>query len=332
MPVAVVTGASAGVGRATAIRLAQAGYDVGLLARGRAGLAATAKDVEAAGQRPIELPADVAEWDAVDGAATQVEDELGPIDVWVNNAMTTVFGAVADVTAAEIRRTTEVTYLGQVHGTLAALERMRPRDRGRIVNVGSSLAFVGIPLQAAYCGAKFAVRGFTESVRAELLAAGSGVTVSQVHLPALNTPQFGWCESKMDRRATPVPPIYDVDVAAAAVLRAVGDGRRADVIGSWNTALVAVAQRFPGLVAHYAARTAVDSQQTDEPEQADRPSNLWAPVDDDHDEGAAGDARDTAGVRSPSFVATLPKQAVDLARSGVDEVAELARLLLRRVG
>jgi short-subunit dehydrogenase len=332
MPVAVITGASAGVGRATARRLAEAGYDVGLVARGREGLAAAGKEIEAAGRRWSQLAVDVADWDAVDAAATQVEDELGPIDVWVNNAMTTVFGAVADVDASEIRRTTEVTYLGQVHGTLAALERMRPRDRGRIVNVGSSLAFVGIPLQAAYCGAKFAVRGFTESVRAELLADGSGVTISQVHLPALNTPQFGWCESKLDHKAMPVPPIYDVDVASAAILRAVGDGRRSDVIGTWNTALVGLAQRLPGLVAHYAARTAVDAQQTEEREPSDRRSNLWSPVDDDHDAGPTGDFPQTGGVWSPSFLRSLPKVALDVARSAADQAVESARLLARNVG
>lgn len=332
MPVAVVTGASAGVGRATAVRLAEAGYDVGLLARGQAGLKGAVADVEATGRRALAIPTDVADWEQVDDAAGLVEVELGFIDVWVNNAMTTVFGAVEDVSPAEIRRTTEVTYLGQVHGTMAALERMRPRDRGRIVNVGSALAFVGIPLQAAYCGAKFAVRGFTESVRAELLADGSGVTISQVHLPALNTPQFGWCESKMDHEAMPVPPIYDVDVAAAAIVAAAEDGRRSSMVGSWNSFLVGFAQLFPGVVAHYAARTAVDSQQTDQPEDPQRPSNLWSPVDHDHDVGPEGTFDDTGGVRSTSFLASLPQLGLDVGRSVVDQVLESARLLVRRAG
>jgi short-subunit dehydrogenase len=332
MPVAVVTGASAGIGRATAVRLAKAGFDVGLLARGRAGLEAAAKEVEAEGRRAAIEPVDVASWDDVDRAADRIEQELGPIDVWVNNAMTTVFGAVADVSAEEIRRTTEVTYLGQVHGTLAALQRMRERDRGRVVNVGSALAYVGIPLQAAYCGAKFAVRGFTESVRAELLADGSAVTISQVHLPAVNTPQFGWCESKMEREAMPVPPIYDVDVAAAAIERAALDGPRSELVGSWNTFLVAFAQLFPGVVAHYAARTAVEGQQTDQPETPGRPSNLFRPVDDDQDVGPRGDFPHTQGVRSPSFLLSLPKLALDVARSTADQVGESARLLARRLG
>lgn len=323
MPVAVVTGASAGVGRATAVRLAESGYDVGLLARGRAGLDAAAVDVEKHGRRALALGTDVASWDDVDDAATRVEGTLGPIDVWVNNAMTTVFGQTSDVSAAEVRRATEVTYLGQVYGTLAALERMRPRDAGRIVNVGSALSFVGIPLQAAYCGAKFAVRGFTESVRAELLAAGSGVTVSLVHLPALNTPQFDWCESKMDREAVPVQPIYDPDVAADAILRAVQDGRRADVVGTWNTALVAFAQRFPGVTARYASRTAIDAQQGPRLAPRNRPSNLWHPVDDECDAGARGRFERTWGVLSPSFLRTLPRTAAALGRAAVDQVADM---------
>jgi short-subunit dehydrogenase len=332
MPVAVVTGASAGVGRATALRLAERGYDVALFARGEAGLKAAAAEVEASGQRALPIPTDVADWEQVDDAAARVEVELGFIDVWVNNAMTTVFGAVEDVSAAEIRRTTEVTYLGQVHGTLAALERMRPRDHGRIVNVGSALAFVGIPLQAAYCGAKFAVRGFTEAVRAELLADGSGVTISQVHLPALNTPQFGWCESKMDHEAMPVPPIYDVDVAARAIVAAATDGRRSTMVGSWNSILVAFAQFLPGVVAHYAARTAVDAQQTDQPEDPARPSNLWSPVDDDHDVGPEGHFDQTGGVRSPAFLASVPRLTLDIGKSVVDQLIESARLLARQAG
>lgn len=331
MPVAVVTGASAGVGRATAVALARAGYDVGLLARGRAGLEGAAAEVEAHQQRTCSVPTDVASWDAVDAAASKIEDELGPIDVWVNSAMTTVFGAVADVHADEIRRTTEVTYLGQVHGTLAALARMRPRDQGRVINVGSSLAFVGIPLQAAYCGAKFAVRGFTESVRAELLADGSAVTISQVHLPALNTPQFDWCESKMDHRAMPVPPILDPDVAARAIVRAAAGGEPSAIVGTWNAFVVAMERLAPGVVARFAARTAVDGQQTDEPVSADRASNLWEPVDDDTDHGTRGRFGDQdRGLLDPSFLRSLPGVAYDLAGSVVEELAASARRGRRR--
>ncbi len=331
-PVVVITGASAGVGRATARRFARGGYDVALLARGQAGLDAAAREVRACGQRALPIAVDVSVWDDVDAAATRVEHELGPIDVWVNNAMTTVFGAVADVSAAEIKRATEVTYLGQVHGVLAALARMRPRDRGRIVNVGSALAFVGIPLQAAYCGAKFAVRGFTESVRAELLHEGSNVTVSQVHLPAVDTPQFGWCESKLDRKAMPVPPIYEPSVPAEAVFRAAHDGRRAEIVGSWNTMLVALAQVIPGVVVRYAARTAVESQQTDEREDPNRPSNLWHPVDTANDAGATGDFGAVArGVLAPSFLRSLPKAVTDLVRAISGEVREEARAVSSRL-
>jgi short-subunit dehydrogenase len=319
MPVAVITGASAGVGRATVRRMADAGYDLGLLARGSAGLDGAARDVEDRGRRALPCTVDVAVWEEVDAAATQVEQELGPIDVWINDAMTTVFGAVSEVSAAEIRRATEVTYLGQVHGTLAALERMRPRDRGRIVNVGSALAFVGIPLQAAYCGAKFAVRGFTQSVRAELLAEGSRVTISQVHLPAVSTPQFEWCESKMEHKAQPVPPIYEPDVAAKAIVAAAIDGRRSEIVGSWNALLVGLANLAPGVVARYAARTCIHAQQTDEREVPGRPSNLWKPVDEASDAGARGPFAG-GGVLTPGFVASLPKIATDLAHAVVDEV------------
>jgi len=333
MPVAVVTGASAGVGRATVRRLAAAGYDIGLLARGAAGLDAARGEVEALGRAALAVPTDVSVWEEVEHAAREVEQHLGPIEIWVNDAMTTVFGAVEDVSAAEIRRATEVTYLGQVHGTLAALARMRPRNRGHIVNVGSALAFVGIPLQAAYCGAKFAVRGFTESVRAELLAAGSKVTVSQVHLPAVNTPQFDWCESKMARRAMPVPPIYDPDVAAKAIVRIATTGRRARIVGSWNRLLVALAQVLPGIVAHYAARTGIDAQQTDERQPEHAPSNLWVSVDDDHAVGADGRFTGQAdGVLTPSFLRSLPSVAAAFARAVGDEIVEVVRLPRRANG
>jgi short-subunit dehydrogenase len=325
-PVAVVTGASAGVGRATAVLLAERGYDVGLIARGRAGLKGAAAEVEAAGGRALVLRADVADFDAVDAAATKAEAELGPIDVWVNNAMTTVFGHLEDVSAAEVERTTSVTYLGQVHGTMAALTRMRPRGSGRIVNVGSALAFVGIPLQAAYCGAKFACRGFTESVRAELLAEGSPVTVSMVHLPAMDTPQFDWCESKMDGPARPVAPIYRPEQAAAAIVAAAEDGRRADVLGSWNRMIVSLAALAPGVVAHFAADTAVDAQQGDGHVDPDQPSNLFEPVDDDHDVGVHGRFADEAnGIATPEFVRTLPATAATLATSVAASFADRLR-------
>lgn len=235
-----MTGASAGVGRATAVAFARRGMSVALLARGHEGLRAAAADVDAAGGRALVVPADVADADAVEAAAELVERELGPIDVWVNNAMTTVFAPVWDVSAEEFRRATEVTYLGQVHGTMSALRRMRPRDRGTICNVGSALSFRAIPLQSAYCGAKFATRGFTEAVRAELLHERSGVAVTMVHLPAVNTPQFGWCLNRMPRRPQPVAPVYSPDTAAAHVVAAALDPHRQKILGGFNKTLVLI--------------------------------------------------------------------------------------------
>jgi NAD(P)-dependent dehydrogenase (short-subunit alcohol dehydrogenase family) len=305
--VALVTGASAGAGRATAVELAKHGFDVALLARGEAGLAAAATEVESNGSRALILPADVADYDAVDAAASRAEEELGPIDVWINDAMTTTFSPVADTKAEDFRRAIEVTFLGQVWGTMAALERMRPRDRGNIVNVGSALAFLGIPLQAAYCSAKFACRGFFESTRAELLHDGSHVRLSMVHLPAVNTPQFNWCQTTMDRHPQPVPPIYQPEVAATFIVQAALDGRRSKVLGSWNKLLVAAGQVAPGLGNHYAAQGAWESQLADLPLQDDRPDNLNHPADQTKDVGSHGifDAK-AKGFFDPSFLKTLP--------------------------
>lgn len=327
-PVAVVTGASAGVGRATARAFATRGFDVALLARGGAGLEAGTKEVEQAGGRALAVPTDVADWDEVDAAASRVEEELGPVAVWVNDAMTTAFAWFQDVRPEEFRRATEVTYLGQVHGTLAALDRMRPRDRGRIVNVGSALAFVGIPLQAAYCGAKFACRGFSESVRAELLAQGSNVTLSMVHLPAVDTPQFEWCLSRLPKQPQPVPPIYEPEVGARFIVDAALDGRRSKVVGAWNKLIVAGAKVAPSVLSHYAAATGISSQQTSEPPPPDRPSNLFEPVDADEDHGARGTFGDRAGgVLDAQFLRSLPKTsrqlAMAVAAAGGEKLARL---------
>src|SRR5205814_2577754 len=216
----VVTGASAGVGRAGVRAFARRGASVGLLARGAAGLQAAATEVRHAGGRAVAVPTDVAEPAEVEAAAGRVEDELGPIDIWVNNAMVSVFSPFKEMEAAEFRRVTDVTYLGVVYGTLSALKRMLPRNRGVIVQVGSALAYRGIPLQSAYCGAKHAVQGFTESVRCELLHDHSRVRVTMVQLPAVNTPQFDWVLSRMRRKAQPVPPIYQPEVAARAIVHA----------------------------------------------------------------------------------------------------------------
>jgi NAD(P)-dependent dehydrogenase (short-subunit alcohol dehydrogenase family) len=305
--VAVITGASAGVGRATAKAFADHGFDVALLARGSAGLEAAAKEVIDAGARALIVPTDVSRFAEVDAAATQVEEDLGPIEVWVNDAMTTVFAPTWDTPPADFQRAVEVTFLGQVWGTQAALTRMRPRDRGNIVNVGSALAFVGIPLQGAYCSSKFACRGFFESTRAELLHEGSHVRLSMVHLPAVNTPQFDWCETTLDRHPQPVAPIYQPELPAKWILQVALDGRRSKTLGSWNKMLVVTDTLFPGFGNQYAALAAWDGQLTNQPLQNDRPSNLCDPADAERDFGAHGifDSR-AGGVMDPAFLRTLP--------------------------
>lgn len=322
--VAVVTGATGGVGRATVRELARRGYDIGLLARGRAGLEAASAEVTAMGRRACAVPTDVADFEQVDAAGSRVEAELGPINAWVNNAMTTVFASVVDVEPGEIRRATEVTYLGQVHGAMAALSRMRPRDRGVIVSVGSALAFRGIPLQSAYCGSKFAVRGFMESLRGELLAEHSAIRVCQVHLPAVNTTQFGWCRSRMPRHPMPVPPIYQPEVPARAIVRIIDSGARRDVVGAWTWLMIQLNQLMPGVGDHYMAQTGIDSQQTDIPISADRPDDLEDPVDDDADHGAHGIFDECAdGLTDPSFLTTLPTAALKLAKAAGGRAAEV---------
>lgn len=326
-PVAVVTGASAGVGRATSVALAAAGYDVGLIARGEAGLRGAADDVLAAGGRALAIAADVASWDDVRRAAHAVEDQLGAVDVWVNNAMTTVFAPVSEVDPRDIWRATEVTYLGQVHGALAALELMRPRDRGVIVSVGSALAFRGIPLQAAYCGSKFAVRGFMEALRTELLHEGSHVRISSVHLPAVNTPQFEWCRSRLPGHPQPVPPIYPPELAARAIVVAARQAPRQRIVGSWNWLVVQGNKVFPGVFDHYAARTAWSSQQMPDEPVGERDGNLDKARDDDPgtDRGPAGRFGDRAGgVLDRNFLRSLGQVGLDVATSIRDRLRELA--------
>jgi short-subunit dehydrogenase len=284
--VVVVTGASAGVGRAVARALAARGASVGLLARGGDGLDGARRDVEAAGGRAVVAVVDVADASAVDEAAARIELELGPIDVWINNAMTSVFSSVDAMTAEEYRRVTEVTYLGTVHGTLSALRRMRGRDRGVIVQVGSALAYRSIPLQSAYCAAKHAVRGFTDSLRTELIHDRSGVAVTMVQLPAINTPQFGWVRSRLPRKAQPVPPIFQPEVAAEAIVWAAEHQPRELPVGA-TTELAMLGQKFvPGLMDRYLAATAWDGQMYDGREDPDRPDNLWQPLPGDR--GAHG--------------------------------------------
>src|SRR5580704_12789705 len=288
----VITGASAGIGRATAQLFAERGANVALIARGHAGLEGAAQEVGRAGGKPLAIAADVADFDQVVAAADQVETELGPIDVWVNVAFSSVFAPFDEISADEFRRVTEVSYLGFVHGTMAALARMRPRDRGVIVQVGSALGERSIPLQSAYCGAKHAINGFTSSLRCELLHEGSGVRVTVVQMPAVNTPQFSWVRSKLPRHPQPVPPIYQPEVAARGVLRAADHpARREYLVGASTRATILANRVLPGLLDRYLARTGYDSQQTSEPEVRGKPDNLWQPRDEapGTDHGAHGE-------------------------------------------
>lgn len=279
--VVVITGASAGVGRATAREFAKRKARIGLLARGMEGLEAARGEVEELGGEAILLPVDVADAEAVETAAATLEQQLGPIDVWVNNAMTSVFSPVKEMEAEEYHRVTEVTYLGVVYGTLAALRRMLPRNRGVIVQVGSALAYRGIPLQSAYCGAKHAIQGFTESLRCELEHDGSNVRVTMVQMPALNTPQFDWVKSRLDHKGQPVPPIFQPEVAARAIVWA-ADHERREVYVGWPTVKAIIGNKLaPGVADRFLARTGYESQQTDEPADPERPNNLWTPVGGD---------------------------------------------------
>jgi len=286
--VVAITGASAGVGRATALAFARRGARIGLLARGRAGLEGTRRDVEAAGGHALVLPTDVADATQVEAAAAQLEETFGAIDVWVNNAMASVFSPVKEMKPEEFERVTDVTYLGAVYGTLAALRRMLPRNRGSIVQVGSALAYRGIPLQSAYCGAKHALQGFCDSLRCELLHDGSAVRLTMVQLPAMNTPQFEWVKSRLPHRAQPVPPIYEPEVAANAIVWASEHDRREIDVGGPTVAAIVGNKVAPGVADWYLARTGFDSQQTSEPERPGRPDNLFQPVDEQRDFGAHG--------------------------------------------
>jgi len=289
--VVVVTGASAGLGRATAREFGRRGARVGLIARGVDGLEAAKREIESAGGRAIVLPLDVADANAIESAAASVEQEFGPIDIWVNNAMASVFSPVREMKPEEYKRVTEVTYLGVVYGTLAALKRMLPRDRGTIVQVGSALAYRSIPLQSAYCAAKHAIAGFTDSLRCELIHDKSSVRITMVQMPALNTPQFGWVKSRLKNKAQPVPPIFQPEVGAKTIWWAAHHSRR-EIYAGWPTVEAIVGNKVaPGWLDHYLGKTGFASQQTCEPEDPDRPDNLWQPVNGDHGAHGAFDSR-----------------------------------------
>jgi short-subunit dehydrogenase len=276
--VVVITGAGAGLGRATVDAFARVGANVGLIGRDAARLAAAADAVRARGRSAHAVSCDVADADAVEHAAQAIEAALGPIDAWVNNAMATIFAPVADIAPDEFRRATEVTYLGTVYGTMAALRRMRARNRGVIVQVGSALAYRAIPLQAPYCGAKFAIRGFTDALRTELLHERSGVRVTMVHMPALDTPQFDWARNHMPRRPQPVPPVFAPETAARAIVWAATHRRREVYVGLPTVAAIVGNKLAPGLLDRYLARTGYASQQADEPADPAAPDDLWQPV------------------------------------------------------
>jgi short-subunit dehydrogenase len=320
--IVVITGASAGVGRATVREFARHGAWLGLVARDRARLEAARREVEAVGGRALAITADVADNAQVEEAAESVERLLGPIDIWINNAMVSVLSPAIQMTAEEFRRVTDVTYLGYVYGTLAALRRMHTRNRGVIVQVGSALSYRSIPLQSAYCGAKHAVQGFTESLRSELIHDGSRVHLTAVQLPAVNTPQFSWIKSRMPRHPQPVPPIYQPEVVARAIYWAAHHRRREVSVG-WPTVQAIVGDKFiPGLLDHYLAWIGYDAQQTAEPVSPDRPDNLFEPLSGDY--GAHG--RFNAGARRTSLQFWANRQRIWLAMAGLS----MAGLLVRR--
>jgi NAD(P)-dependent dehydrogenase (short-subunit alcohol dehydrogenase family) len=334
MSTVVITGASAGVGRALAQLYADRGARIGLLARGTDGLAGAKADVEARGGIGLAIPVDVADHDAVEAAAAQVEAELGPIDVWINNAMASVFSPIAEMTPDDFRRVTDVTYHGAVWGTLAALRHMRPRDRGTIVLVGSALAYRGIPLQAPYCAAKHAMQGFHDSLRTELMHEGSNVKVAMVQLPAVNTPQFRWVKSRLPNKAQPVPPIFQPEVIAEGIAWAADhpDATRELVIG-WPAVQAIVGNKLaPSFADRVLASSGYASQQIDEPEVPDRPHNLWEPVDGPGggDHGAHGAFDDRA--RDSSWHLWLNTHRPTVAIAGATAAALVAGTLALRRG
>ncbi len=315
--VAVVTGASAGVGRATAVEFARQGWDVAVIARGKAGVEATVREIESYGRRCLGIELDVADAAGVDQAADRIEAEIGPIHAWVNNAMVSVFSPVNEMRAEEYRRVTEVSYLGVVHGTLAALRVMRARDGGAIVQVGSALAYRSIPLQSAYCAAKHAIVGFTDLLRSELIHDRSGISLSVVHLPAVNTPQFDWVRNRLPDRGQPVPPIFQPEVAARAIVFVAQHPRRELLVGRSTYMAVWGQKLIPGLLDRYLASSAYGGQQTDRPARAGRPDNLMEPLDQGVDHGAHGRFDDISSDFSPALQLSMHRVAAAVAGAAV---------------
>ena len=297
-PVVVVTGASGGVGRATAIHFARKGWDVGLMARGRAGLRGAADEVQAAGARAHTVPCDVADAEAVDRAASAFEEELGPIDVWVNNAMVTVYGKFQELSPEEFARVVDVTFLGSVWGTRAALERMRPRDRGVIVQVGSALGERGIPLQSAYCASKHALNGMIDSVRSELIEEDSNVHLRVAQMPALNTPQFAWGRNHLDAHPQPMPPIFQPEVAARAVHHLATHSRREMWVGGSTVATIVGDRASDAALDNFLARNGIQAQKAEGRSRPAAFDNLFDPEDDDQDFGTHGPFDGKAKTRS----------------------------------
>jgi short-subunit dehydrogenase len=333
MTTVVVTGASGGVGRAAARRFADRGYDVALLARGSEGLRAAADEVRSRGVRAVAISVDVADTAAVERAADEIEESLGPIDLWVNNAFSSVFGTFDQISPAEFERITQVTYLGFVNGTRAALSRMRSRNSGTIVQVGSALAHRGIPLQSAYCGAKHAIMGFTEALHCELMHEHSAIRLTIVALPALNTPQFSWVANRLARKPRPVPPIYQPEVAARSIVYAAEHPRRREYWVGLSTAMTVLGNRIaPGVLDHYLGRAGARSQLSPEPpDPDDGTGNLWQPADGagGHDFGAHGRFDDAALRYSPQAWASQHRGALAMG-AGAAAVVGAAWLLRRR--
>ena len=329
--VVVITGASAGVGRAIARAFGKRGAHIGLLARGEAGLEAARRDIEEFGGKALVIPTDVADPDQVEAAAQKVEDTFGPIDIWINDAMESVFAPFKEIKPEVYKRVTEVAYLGFVYGTITALHRMLPRDRGRIIQIGSALAYRSIPLQSAYCGAKHAIMGFTDSIRCELIHDHSNVKITMVQLPAVNTPQFDWVKSRLPRKPQPVPPIYQPEVIADAVTWVTDHYRRELFIG-FNTAVIIQGNKvFPALGDWYLGKTGYTSQQTNQPVDPNRKSNIWEPVDQQQDYGAHGDFDARAKRTSwQLWVDTHPGLVTLLATAGLAGIAG-STALIRRV-